>query len=88
MPTLLLKTYHGSKVPQFDTGGSFLLKIHIIFYSKYAKFTNTAYEKVHLNLRQSFLKIKLKGLSQYSKTFLDKFCSPTLCAFTWTKYSE
>ena len=30
MPTLLLRTYHGSKFLQFDTGSSFLLKIHII----------------------------------------------------------
>ena len=47
MPTLLLRTYHDSKILQFDTGSFFLVKIHIIFYCQYAK------------LLQSFLKIKL-----------------------------
>ena len=37
---------------------------------------HTAYEKVHLDLLQSFFKIKLKVLSQLSKKFVDKFCSP------------
>ena len=81
MPTLLLRTYHGSKILQFDTDNSFLLKIHIIFYCQYAKFRNAAYEKVHLDLLQTFLKIKLTGHSQFSKKFVDKFCSPPFCAF-------
>ena len=64
MPTLLLRNYHGSKFLQFDTGSSFLVKIRIIFYCQYAKFRNAPYEKVHLDLLQSFLGIKLKVHSQ------------------------
>ena len=63
MPTLLLRSFHGSRILQFDTGSSFLLKIHIIFYCQYAKFRNAAYEKFHLDLLQSFLKIKLRAHS-------------------------
>ena len=66
MPILLLRNYHGSKILQFNTGGSFLVKIHIIFYCQHAKFRNTAYGKVHLDLLQNFLKIKLKAHSQLS----------------------
>ena len=68
-----LRTYHGSKILQFDTENSFLMKIHMIFYCQYAKFRNPVYEKVHLDLFQSFLKITLKGYSQLSKKFVDKF---------------
>ena len=68
MPMLLLRTYHGSKILQFDTGSSFLPKIHINFYYQYVKFRNAAYEKVHLELLQSFLKIKLKAQSQLSNS--------------------
>ena len=61
MPTLLLRTYYGSKILQFDSGSSFLLKIlHTNFYYQYAKFRNAAYEKVHLDLFKSFPKIKIK----------------------------
>ena len=60
MPTLLLRTYYGSKILQFDTESSFLLKIHTNFYHQYAKFRNAAYEKVHLDLFESVLKIKVK----------------------------
>ena len=42
MLTLLLRTYHGSKILQFDTGSTFLSKIHISFYCHYAKFSNAA----------------------------------------------
>ena len=70
MPKHLLRTYHGNKILQFDTGSSFLLKIHINFYYQYAKFRNAAYEKVHLNLLQSFLKIKLKAHRHLSKNFV------------------
>ena len=52
MPTFLLRTYHDSKILQFDTGSSFLLKIRINFYYQYAKFPNAAYENVHLDLLQ------------------------------------
>ena len=45
---------------------AFLVEIHIIFYCQYAKFRNAVYEKVHLDLLQSFLKIKLKAHSQLS----------------------
>ena len=55
----------------------FLLKIHIIFYFQYAKFRNAAYEKIHLDLLQSFLKVKLKAHSQLSEEFVDKFYSPS-----------
>ena len=41
----------------------------------------TAYEKVHLDLIQFFLKIKLKTHSQLSNKFVNKFCSPSFCAF-------
>ena len=81
MPALQLRTYYGSKILQFDTGSSFLLKIHINFYYQYAKFINASYEKVQLDLLQSFLKIKLKAHSQLSKNFVDKFCSHSFCAF-------
>ena len=83
MPTLLLRTYHASKILQFDTGGSFLTKIHINFYCQYAKFRNAAYENIHLDLPQSFLKIKLKAPRQLSKKFMNKFCSPSFCAFNY-----
>ena len=61
--------------------GLFLLKIHINFHDQYAKFRSATYEKVHLDLLQSFLKVKLKTHSQLSKKFLDKFCSPSFCVF-------
>ena len=83
MPKLLLRTYHGNKILEFDTGRLFLLKIHINFYYQYAKFRNAAYENVHLDLLQSLLKIKLKAHSQLSKKFVDKFCSPSFCAFNY-----
>ena len=81
MATILLRTCHDSKILHFDTGTSFLLKIHINFYYQYAKFRNAAFEKVHLDLLQSFLKIKLKAHSQLSKKFVDKFCNPSFCVF-------
>ena len=81
MQTLVLRTYLGRKIQQFDTGSSFLVRIHINFYYRYGKFGNTAYEKVHLDLLQSFLKFKLKAYSQLSKKVVDKFCSPSFCAF-------
>ena len=59
MPALLLRTYHSSKILQFDTGSSFLSKIHMNFYCQYAKFSKL-----------------LKAQSQFSKKFMDKFCSP------------
>ena len=83
MPTFLLRTYHGSKILQFDTGCSFLLKIHINLYCQCAKFRNVAYEKVNLDLLQSLLKINLKGHSQLSKKFVDTFCSPSFCSFNY-----
>ena len=81
MRTPLLRTYHGSKILQFDTGSSFLMKIHINFFCQYAKFRNAPYEKVSLDLLQSFLKIKLKAHSQLSKKCVDKFCCPSFCLF-------
>ena len=57
MPATLLRTYHVSKILQFDNGTYFLLKIHINFYYR---FCDAAYEKVHLDLLQSFLKIRIK----------------------------
>ena len=54
----LLRTCHGSKILQFDTGSSFLLKIRINFYYQYAKLRNAAYEKADFDLIQSFPKIK------------------------------
>ena len=39
-------------------------------------------QKVHLDLLQTFLKIKLKAHSQLSKKFVDKFCYPSFCAFS------
>ena len=59
MPTLLLRTYHGSKVLQFDNGSTFLSKIHISLYCQYAN---------------SAMLLKVQG--QFSKKFVDKFCSP------------
>ena len=78
---LLLRPCHGSKILQFNTGSSFLLNIYIVFYCQYAKFHNAPYEKVHFDLLQSFLKIKLEAHSQLSKTFVDKICSPSFSAF-------
>ena len=69
-------------MPTLDTGSSFLLKIHINFYYQYVKFRNAAFEKVHLDLLQSFSKIKLNTHIQLSKKFMDKFCSLTFCAFS------
>ena len=81
MPTLLLRTYYGSKILQFDTGSSFLQKIRSNLHYQYAKFRNATYEKVHLDLLQSFLKIKLKAHSQLPKKTVNKFCNPCFCAF-------
>ena len=81
MPTLLLRTYHGNKFLQFDTESSFLLKIHIIFYFQYVKFHIPAYGRVPLDLFQSFLKIELKGHSQFSKKNLDKFCKASYLTY-------
>ena len=47
--------------------GSFWVEIHIVFYCQYVEFCIAAYEKVHLDLHQSFFKIKLKAHSQLSK---------------------
>ena len=66
---------------------AFLVENCIIFYCQYAKFRNTAYEKVHLDLLQSFFKIKLKAHSQLSKNCLDKFCSPSFCAILSSRKS-
>ena len=89
MPMLLLRTYHDSKILQFDNGSSLLSKIHIICYCQHAKFRNAAYEKVHLDLLQSFLKIKLKAHGQFSKNFVDKLCSPLfVLSVTWSNYFE
>ena len=52
----------------------------MIVYCQCAKFGNYAYEKVHLDLLQSFFKIKLKVHSQLSKKFVNKFCSPSFGA--------
>ena len=38
MQALLRRTYHGSKISQFDTGSTFLSKIRVSFYCQYAKF--------------------------------------------------
>ena len=56
------------------------MESHIIVFCQYAKFRNAAYEKVHLDLLQSFFKIKLKAHSQLSEKCVDKFCSPSFCA--------
>ena len=90
MPTLLLRTYHGIKIVQFDTGSSFFLKIHVIFYYQYVEFRIAAYKMVHLDLIQSFLKIKLKGHSQLAKKFVFKFfCNSFFMpSAAWTNYSE
>ena len=45
------------------------------------KFRNAAYEKFHLDLLQSFIKINPKAHSQLPKKIVDKFCSPSFCAF-------
>ena len=63
MAMCLLRTCHGIKILQFDTGSSSLLKIHRNFYYQYAKLRNAAYEKVHLDILQSFLKTKGKAHS-------------------------
>ena len=46
-----------------------------------SKFRYAAYEKFHLDLLQSFIKIKLKAHSQLPKKFVDKFCSPSFLRF-------
>ena len=76
MPELLLRTYYGSKIMQFDTGSSFLLKIRTNFHYQHAKLRNATYEKVHLDLLQFFLKIKLNAHSQLPKDIVNKFCNP------------
>ena len=81
MPKLLLRIYYGSKILQFNTGSSFLLKIRTNFHYQYAKFRNATYEKVHLDLLQIFLKIKLNAHSQLPKNIVNKFCNPCFCAF-------
>ena len=58
---------------------AFLVEIHM-FYCQYAKVRNAAYEKVHLDLLQSFFKIKIKAHSQLSKKCVDKFCSASFSA--------
>ena len=59
---------------------AFLVDIHIIFYCQYAQFRNAAYEKVHLDLLQSFFQNEAKGPSQLCKKLLNKFYSPSFCA--------
>ena len=59
---------------------TFLVEIHLIIFCQYAKFCNAAFEKVYLDLLQSFFKIKLKAYSQLSKKSVDKFCAPSFCA--------
>ena len=83
MPTLLLRTYHGSGILHFNTRSPFLLKIHIIFYSQYAEFRNATYEKVQLDLLQSFLKIKLNDHSQFSTKIVNKFSSSPFYTFSY-----
>ena len=74
---------------QFETGSSFLQKIHKNFYYQYAIFRNAAYENVHLDLLQSFLKIKLKTHSQLFKKFLvNSVVLLFVLSITWTNYSE
>ena len=80
MPTLLLRIYHGGEILQFDTGSSFLINSHSLLLA-ICEIPQCAYEKVHVDLLQSFLKIKLKAHSQLSENFLDKFCSSSFCAF-------
>ena len=80
-PRLLLRTYHDSKILQFDNESSFLLKIHVIFYCQYAKFRHAAYEKVHLDLLQSFLKINLKIPSQLFTNLWKNFVVPNFVLF-------
>ena len=76
-------------MPTLDTGSSFLLKIHINFYYQYAKFRNAAYEKVRLDLLESFFKIKLKADSQISKKFgINSVVSLFVLSIIWTNYSE
>ena len=82
---LLLTTYHDSKILPFDAGSSLLFKIYIISYCQYAKFHNVVYEKVHLDLLQSFLKIKLKADSQLSKNLWISSVVPSFCAFNHLK---
>ena len=82
MPKPLLRTYNGSKIQQFYTGSCFLLKVHRSFYYQYAKFRNAAYEKVHLDLLQRFLKTKLTAHIGLSKKIANKFHSPSFCAFS------
>ena len=88
MSILLLRTYYGSKILQFDTRNSILRKIYIIFYCQQAKFPNAAHEKVHLDLLKSLLKIKLNAHSQLSKKFVDKLYSPSFFAVNHLNYSE
>ena len=67
-------------VAKFCTGSSFLLEIHI-FHCQYVKFCNATHEKVHLDLFQSFVKIKLNAHNELPKKFVNKFCSPCFCTF-------
>ena len=71
MSALLLRTYHGSKILQFDTGSTFLSKIHISFYCQYAKFSKL-----------------LMAQSQFSKKFMDKFCSPFFVLSITTHFNK
>ena len=64
MPKLLLRTYFGIKILQIHTGGSFLLKIHVIM----PNYEMLRVKRFILNLLQSFLKIKLKVYSQFLST--------------------
>ena len=47
MLALLLRTYHGSKILQFDTESTFLSNTHISFYCQYAKFSKLLMAKVN-----------------------------------------
>ena len=80
MATFPLRTFHGGKILQFDTESSFLPRFLINFYYQYAKIRNAAYGKVHLDLLQSFLKIKLKTYSQPCKNIVDRVHSSSFCA--------
>ena len=57
-------------------GSSFLLKIHMNFCYQYAKLRSATYEKIHLDLLQSFPKMKLKVHSQLSKKIVENSVVP------------
>ena len=96
MQALLRRTYHGSKISQFDTGSTFLSKMHISTPLTITTKRSTLDVATALDsLLSAFIvsmpnsAMLLKAHNQFSKKFVDKFCSPFfMLSIIWSNYFE